>query len=167
PLQLPGHGALARPPSLTPHRSMASPIVRRPPSRGLRTSPGPNAPGRAEDFPAEGGGTRVYGAKFLPAAVRLANPPHTHSRVILGIESIRHKSAKRIRVDETDEDRQIDPSKADRSSTGPNTCGLTHLPPASTAWERVEPSISNADHAPPATLTAVARPHGLASACCR
>ncbi|MEV8310959.1 hypothetical protein AB0P36_27310 [Streptomyces flavidovirens] len=48
----------------------------------------------------EGGGTTVYGNKFLSAAVRLANTPH--SRVILGIESIRHKSAKRdpIRDDE-------------------------------------------------------------------
>ncbi|MFF5802542.1 hypothetical protein [Streptomyces sp. NPDC012746] len=41
----------------------------------------------------EGGGTRVYGNKFLSAAVRLGNIPH--SRVILGIESIRHRSAKR------------------------------------------------------------------------
>ncbi|MGY4930510.1 hypothetical protein ACWD7T_05225 [Streptomyces sp. 900116325] len=40
----------------------------------------------------EGGGARVYGNKFLSAAIRLANTPH--SRVILGIESIRHKSVK-------------------------------------------------------------------------
>ncbi|MDJ0342319.1 hypothetical protein QMK19_21525 [Streptomyces sp. H10-C2] len=43
-------------------------------------------------YTVEGGGTRVYGNKFLSAAVRLANT--SHSRVILGIESIRHKSAK-------------------------------------------------------------------------
>lgn len=51
-------------------------------------------------YTVEGGGTRVYGNKFLSAAVRLASTPH--SRVILGIDSIRHKSAKRdpLRDDE-------------------------------------------------------------------
>lgn len=38
----------------------------------------------------EGGGKQVYGNKFLSAGVRLANIPH--SRVILALESIRHKS---------------------------------------------------------------------------
>ncbi|MER5632311.1 hypothetical protein [Streptomyces nitrosporeus] len=38
----------------------------------------------------EGGDKLVYGNKFLSTAVRLANTPH--SRVILAIESIRHKS---------------------------------------------------------------------------
>ncbi|MFG2713962.1 hypothetical protein ACGFX2_25885 [Streptomyces goshikiensis] len=39
----------------------------------------------------EGGDQIVYGNKFLSAAIRLANIPH--SRVILGIESLRTKSA--------------------------------------------------------------------------
>ncbi len=39
----------------------------------------------------EGGDKIVYGNKFLSAAIRLANIPH--SRVILGIESVRTKSA--------------------------------------------------------------------------
>ncbi|MFE7264938.1 hypothetical protein ACFU9B_23150 [Streptomyces sp. NPDC057592] len=38
----------------------------------------------------EGGDKRVYGNKLLSIAVRLANTPH--SRVILALESIRHKS---------------------------------------------------------------------------
>ncbi|NUW02375.1 hypothetical protein G6W50_22080 [Streptomyces sp. CAI 127] len=38
----------------------------------------------------EGGGKQVYGNKFLSTAVRLAATPH--SRVILALESIRHKS---------------------------------------------------------------------------
>jgi hypothetical protein len=38
----------------------------------------------------EGGGNAVYGNKFLSTAVRLAATPH--SRVILALESIRHKS---------------------------------------------------------------------------
>ncbi|RPK40875.1 hypothetical protein [Streptomyces sp. ADI93-02] len=38
----------------------------------------------------EGGGKLVYGNKFLSTAVRLANTPH--SRVILALEAIRHKS---------------------------------------------------------------------------
>lgn len=41
----------------------------------------------------EGGGNLVYGNKFLSLAVRLAATPH--SRIILGIESIRHKSRAR------------------------------------------------------------------------
>ncbi|MFG3176239.1 hypothetical protein OG893_15320 [Streptomyces sp. NBC_01696] len=40
----------------------------------------------------EGGGKQVYGNKFLSTAVRLAATPH--SRVILALESIRHKSVK-------------------------------------------------------------------------
>ncbi|MFI6940382.1 hypothetical protein ACIBI4_14005 [Streptomyces sp. NPDC050418] len=38
----------------------------------------------------EGGGRKVYGNKFLSIAVRMANRPH--SRVILALESVRHKS---------------------------------------------------------------------------
>ncbi|MFF3454636.1 hypothetical protein ACFYXH_09935 [Streptomyces sp. NPDC002730] len=38
----------------------------------------------------EGGGRKVYGNKFLSIAVRMANSPH--SRVILALESVRHKS---------------------------------------------------------------------------
>ncbi|OAH15177.1 hypothetical protein [Streptomyces jeddahensis] len=38
----------------------------------------------------EGGGRQVYGNKFLSTAVRLDSTPH--SRVILALESIRHKS---------------------------------------------------------------------------
>lgn len=41
----------------------------------------------------EGGGRKVYGNKFLSVATRLGNTPH--SRVILALESIRHKSRKR------------------------------------------------------------------------
>ncbi|WP_328299245.1 hypothetical protein OG389_16505 [Streptomyces sp. NBC_00435] len=41
----------------------------------------------------EGGGNRVYGNKFLAMAVRLAATPH--SRIVLSIESIRHKSRAR------------------------------------------------------------------------
>ncbi|WP_253208828.1 hypothetical protein [Streptomyces niphimycinicus] len=41
----------------------------------------------------EGGGRKVYGNKFLSLAVRAANTPH--SRVILALESIRHKSRAR------------------------------------------------------------------------
>ncbi|ATL28476.1 hypothetical protein [Streptomyces formicae] len=41
----------------------------------------------------EGGGRKVYGNKFRSIATRLANTPH--SRVILTLESIRHKSRKR------------------------------------------------------------------------
>lgn len=41
-------------------------------------------------FTTEAGGNQVYGNKFLSAGVRLANT--AHSRVILAIESIRHKS---------------------------------------------------------------------------
>ncbi|MGW1319520.1 hypothetical protein [Streptomyces sp. NPDC002426] len=40
----------------------------------------------------EGGGKQVYDNKFLSTAVRLAATPH--SRVILALESIRHKSVK-------------------------------------------------------------------------
>jgi hypothetical protein len=40
----------------------------------------------------EGGGKQVYSNKFLSTAVRLAATPH--SRVILALESIRHKSVK-------------------------------------------------------------------------
>ncbi|MGW5400928.1 hypothetical protein [Streptomyces sp. NPDC003952] len=40
----------------------------------------------------EGGGKQVYGNKFLSTAVRLTAAPH--SRVILALESIRHKSPK-------------------------------------------------------------------------
>ncbi|MER6381363.1 hypothetical protein [Streptomyces sp. NPDC001250] len=38
----------------------------------------------------EGGGNLVYGNKFLSTAVRLADTPH--SRVILALESVRHRS---------------------------------------------------------------------------
>ncbi|MGW3211550.1 MULTISPECIES: hypothetical protein [unclassified Streptomyces] len=41
----------------------------------------------------EGGGKIVYGNKFLSLAVRLAATPH--SRIVLGIESVRHKSRAR------------------------------------------------------------------------
>ncbi|MEU9348019.1 hypothetical protein AB0D74_43170 [Streptomyces sp. NPDC048278] len=44
-------------------------------------------------YTTEGGGRRVYGNKFLSLAVRLSRTPH--SRVILALEVVRHKSAKR------------------------------------------------------------------------
>ncbi|KUN97647.1 hypothetical protein AQJ67_29345 [Streptomyces caeruleatus] len=44
-------------------------------------------------YTTEGGGRRVYGNKFLSLAVRVARTPH--SRVILALESVRHKSKKR------------------------------------------------------------------------
>ncbi|NED11810.1 hypothetical protein G3I33_09930 [Streptomyces sp. SID9124] len=40
----------------------------------------------------EGGGRKVYGNKFLSFAVRTANSPH--SRIILALESVRHKARK-------------------------------------------------------------------------
>ncbi|WP_407838733.1 hypothetical protein ACE1OC_23925 [Streptomyces sp. DSM 116496] len=51
-------------------------------------------------YTTEGGGRKVYGNKFLSVAVRIANTPH--SRVILALESVRHKSRKRdpLREDE-------------------------------------------------------------------
>ncbi|MEU9324070.1 hypothetical protein AB0D91_09650 [Streptomyces canus] len=44
-------------------------------------------------YTTEGGGRKVYGNKFLSIAARAASAPH--SRVILALESIRHKSRKR------------------------------------------------------------------------
>lgn len=44
-------------------------------------------------YTTEGGGRKVYGNKFLSIAARAANTPH--SRVILALESIRHKSRTR------------------------------------------------------------------------
>ncbi|WP_232788927.1 hypothetical protein [Streptomyces odonnellii] len=44
-------------------------------------------------YTTEGGGRRVYGNKFLSLAVRVARTPH--SRVILAMESIRHKTKSR------------------------------------------------------------------------
>lgn len=44
-------------------------------------------------YTTEGGGRRVYGNKFLSIAVRAANRPH--SRIILALESVRHKARKR------------------------------------------------------------------------
>lgn len=44
-------------------------------------------------YTTEGGGRRVYGNKFLSLAVRVAHTPH--SRVILALESVRHKKRHR------------------------------------------------------------------------